>query len=200
MFISEALATPRKKAIDPHRGHDHGHRKNFFQGRHWGFFQNFSRGTKSGEICFFSLKAKKATIFAENFKIQGSLGPLAPPSYTHGRDNQVKNHCYRHMFPNRRRNLELQKIYFYISEMDERSVNTSSTWYQIQRRGCFWQWHSERLKTWPNQCRRLVLWWLNQKLYPMRCKKNVLLTLSLLMTAQILRSHRMCFPKSKVSI
>jgi len=44
----------------------------FFPG--WGskgFFQNFSRGAKSGGIWFYSLETKKTTFFAEIFKIQG---------------------------------------------------------------------------------------------------------------------------------
>ena len=40
-----------------------------------GFFQNFSRGVKSGEM--------KTTFFAENFKIQGRPWPPALPSDAH---------------------------------------------------------------------------------------------------------------------
>ena len=51
--------------------HNHGRRKDFFQGRPPG---DFSRGVKSGEIWFFPLESKKTTFFAEDFKIEG-----APP-------------------------------------------------------------------------------------------------------------------------
>jgi len=43
-----------------------------------GFFKNFSRGAKSGEIRFFPLKTKKTTFFAKDFKIQGGLDPPVP--------------------------------------------------------------------------------------------------------------------------
>jgi len=38
----------------------------------------FSRGDKSGEICFLPLEIKKITFFANNFKIQGGKDPLHP--------------------------------------------------------------------------------------------------------------------------
>jgi len=42
----------------------------FFQGGGCtrGFFQNFSVGVESGEICFFLLETKKTTFFGEIFK------------------------------------------------------------------------------------------------------------------------------------
>jgi len=49
----------------------------FFPGGALGnFFQNFSRGAKSGEICFFALEIKKISFFAEIFKI---LPPIPTP-------------------------------------------------------------------------------------------------------------------------
>ena len=53
----------------------HGRRKDFFQGIFPKFFQE---GAKSGEICFFPLETKKATSFAEIFKIQVSRGSPPP--------------------------------------------------------------------------------------------------------------------------
>ena len=48
-----------------------------------GFFQNFSRGTKSGEICFFPLKTKKTTFFCYEFQNPiGVKAHLPPPSPT----------------------------------------------------------------------------------------------------------------------
>jgi len=44
------------------------------------FFQNFSRGAKSGEICFFPLKTKNNLFL---LKISNSRGDLAPPSDAH---------------------------------------------------------------------------------------------------------------------
>jgi len=41
------------------------------------FFQNFSRGAKSGDIWFLRLEIEKATFFAETFKIQGGLAPTS---------------------------------------------------------------------------------------------------------------------------
>jgi len=52
--------------------------KAFSRGATRVFFQNISRGTKSGEICFFPLETKKTTLFVENFKIQE--GPWYPAS------------------------------------------------------------------------------------------------------------------------
>jgi len=51
----------------------HGRRKDFFQGGTRGFFQKFSGGAKSGEICFSHLKLRKQPFFAEIFKIQGGV-------------------------------------------------------------------------------------------------------------------------------
>jgi len=48
--------------------------KEFFQGDTSGFFQKCFLGAKSGEIWFFLLETKK-TVFAKNFKIQGSSTP-----------------------------------------------------------------------------------------------------------------------------
>jgi len=42
------------------RDERHGRRKHFFPGReHWGFFQNFSRGTKVVKFVFSRAKVKK---------------------------------------------------------------------------------------------------------------------------------------------
>jgi len=51
-------------------------------GSTWRFFQNFSRGDKICEICFFPLETKKTTFFAKIFKIQEGQ---VPPSDAHGR-------------------------------------------------------------------------------------------------------------------
>jgi len=51
----------------------------FSRGGTSGFFLNFSRGGKSGEIWFFLLKTKKKNFFAENFNIQGDKVPLPTP-------------------------------------------------------------------------------------------------------------------------
>jgi len=40
----------------------HGRRKDFIHGGTCGFFKSFSKGAKSGEICFLPLKTKK-TVF-----------------------------------------------------------------------------------------------------------------------------------------
>ena len=64
-----------------------------FQGGTRVFFQSFSRGAKSGKICFFLLETKKTIFFAKFFKIQG--GPRSPcrPSDVHVRGrNMVKIH------------------------------------------------------------------------------------------------------------
>jgi len=45
------------------------------------FFQNFSMGAKSGEICFCPLEIKKTTFFCWNFQNPG--GP-SPSSDAHG--------------------------------------------------------------------------------------------------------------------
>ena len=43
------------------------------------FLQNFFRGAKSGEICFFPVEIKKTTAFTEIFKIQrGAMPPTSP--------------------------------------------------------------------------------------------------------------------------
>jgi len=56
----------------------HGRRNEFFQGGPLGDFSKFfSRGAKSGKICFFPLKTKKTTFFATNFKIHGGQVPTS---------------------------------------------------------------------------------------------------------------------------
>jgi len=60
------------------------------------FFQNFYRGAKSGEICFFPLETKKTTFFAKMFKIQGGQGPPAHlPSDVHAVQSCRKNAVFR---------------------------------------------------------------------------------------------------------
>jgi len=47
------------------------------RGGQLGIFPKFFQGAKSGELWFLPLEIEKTTFFANNFKIQGSLGPLA---------------------------------------------------------------------------------------------------------------------------
>ena len=62
----------------------HGRRKNFFQGRvAMGFFQNFSRGAKSGKISFFPTRNKEKKIFARVLKLQGPAHPASLPRSIH---------------------------------------------------------------------------------------------------------------------
>jgi len=55
----------------------------FSRGTSRAYFQNFSRGGKSGEICFFPLKTKKTTFFAEHFKIQERGKPPTSDAYAY---------------------------------------------------------------------------------------------------------------------
>ena len=47
---------------------EHERRKDFIQGALVDFFKSFSKGSKSGEICFLPLTTKKTVFFAEIFK------------------------------------------------------------------------------------------------------------------------------------
>ena len=58
----------------------HGRWKDSFHGGPLGdFFQNFSRGGKSGEICFYPLETKKKTFFCCNFQNPPPLPPFPRP-------------------------------------------------------------------------------------------------------------------------
>jgi len=83
LLLRNKTVIARNKSINRNQAVDHGRRKNFFPGRATRvFFYNFSRGGKSGEICFFPLETKKTTFFAEIFKIQGRQGPPLLPIRT----------------------------------------------------------------------------------------------------------------------
>jgi len=57
-----------------------------FRGEAVGDFpKNFSRGAKSGEICFLPVKDEKTIFFCPNFQNpKGSEAPPNPPSEAHG--------------------------------------------------------------------------------------------------------------------
>ena len=62
--------------------------KRYFSGKITrGFFQYFSRGGKSGEICFFPLKTKKTTLFCWKCQNPGGKVPSAPSSDAHARED-----------------------------------------------------------------------------------------------------------------
>jgi len=53
--------------------------RTFSKGGARGFFQNFSRDAKSGEICFYPLETKKATFLLKFLKSREGQGTPAPP-------------------------------------------------------------------------------------------------------------------------
>ena len=53
----------------------------FSKGATRGFFQNLSRGAKSGENCCFPLETKKTTFFRWNFQNRGALPPFRRPCF-----------------------------------------------------------------------------------------------------------------------
>jgi len=58
----------------------HGRRKDIFQwGTTRGFFQNFSRGVKSGEICFSHSKPRKEPYLVKFSKSRGPCLPFRRP-------------------------------------------------------------------------------------------------------------------------
>jgi len=70
---------------------EHGHRKDFFQsGGTRGFFQNFSRGAKSGEILLFPFETKKTPFLLKFSKSRGVLPPPLPTPMAESKDRVLE--------------------------------------------------------------------------------------------------------------